>query len=135
MFTNITELDMTASIFKNWTTVVRFVLSFPLLATLAMPDASIFQDDDPDGPEISYPPPSRLVHIKISCGYETETVSWICKGSLIPNIQTVEAESKIDSSALAKLLRSLGGSLRHLIIYIDSRRTFLISGSQRQNIF
>jgi len=37
----------------------------------------------------------------------------------------VEAESQIDSNVLAKLLRSLGGSLRHLIIHIDSSRAFL----------
>jgi len=32
----------------------------------------------------------------------------------------VEAESQIDSNVLARLLRSLSGSLRHLIIHIDS---------------
>ena len=121
-FANIIELDMTGSIFETWTTVVRFVSSFPLLATLAMPFASTSQDDDPD----AYPPPGRLVHIRFASGCGTETISWICKGSPIPNIQTVEAQSKIDSSAVAKLLRSLGGSLRHLIIHIDSRRAFLI---------
>ena len=133
-FTNITELDMTGSLFENWTTVVRVVSSFPLLATLAMPCTSTLQDDDPDGPEISYPLPGHLVHIKLAFGCETETVRWICKGSPIPNIQTVEAESKIDSSALAKLLKSLGGSLRHLTIHIDSSRMFLISGLRRQNL-
>ena len=117
---------MTGSLFDNWTTVVRFVSSFPLLARLAMPCTSNFKDEDPNGPEISYPPPGRLVYIKLTSGCETETVSWICKGSRIPDIRTVEAESKIDSSALAELPRSLGGSLRHLIIHIDSRRAFLI---------
>jgi len=121
--TNITELDMTGSIFENWTAVVRVVSKFPLLVTLAMPST---QDDDgldgPDGPGTSYPPPSHLIHIKLVSGCETETVSWICRGSPIPNIQTVEAESKIDSSALAKLLRSLGRRLHHLIIHIDSNR-------------
>ena len=125
-FANIIELDMTASLFENWITVVRFVSNFPLLAKLAMPCTSTSQDDDPNGPEISYPPPGRLVHIKLTSGCETETVNWICKESPIPDIRTVEAESKIDSSALAKLLTSLGGSLRHLIIHIDSRRAFLI---------
>ena len=126
-FTNIKELDMTGSIFENWTTVVRVVSSFPLLAILVMPCTSNFQDDNLDGPEISYPLPSRLVHIKLASGCETETVSWIRKGSPIPDIQTVEAESVIDSNVLAKLLRSLGGGLRHLIIHIDSTRAFLIS--------
>ena len=125
-FTNIIELDMTASLFENWTTVVRFVSSFPLLAKLAMPCTSTSQDDDPNGPEISYPLPGHLVHINLASGCETETVSWICKGTPISDIRTVEAESEIDSSALSKLLRSLGGSLRHLIIHIDSGRAFLI---------
>ena len=132
-FTNIIELDMTGSTFKNWITVVLVVSTFPLLARLAMPCTSTLQNDDPNGPDISYPPPGHLVYIKLASGCETETVSWICKGSPTPNIQTVEAESKIDSSALAKLLGSLGGGLRHLIIHIDSRRAFLISGSRRQN--
>ena len=87
-----------------------------------MPRTVLFQDDGPDDPEISYPPPSRLVHTKLASGCEAETVSWIRKGSPIPNIQIVEAESAIDSSVLATLLRSLGGGLRHLIIYIDSNR-------------
>jgi len=125
-FTNIIELDMTGSIFQNWTAVVRVVSSFPLLATLAMPITDTLQDDDNldslNRPGISYPPPSHLVHIKLASGCETETVGWILRGSPIPNIQTVEAESKIDSNALAKLLRSLGGRLRHLIIHIDSNR-------------
>jgi hypothetical protein len=82
-----------------------------------MPRLVTFQDDDP---EISCPPPSRLVHIKLASGCEKETVGWIRKGSPIPNIHTVEAESGIDSNVLAKLLRSLGGDLRHLIIHIDS---------------
>jgi len=119
-FTNINELDMTGSIFENWTTVVRVVSSFPFLATLAMPCTCPFQvhddPDDPDDPEVSYPPPSRLVHIKLASGCETETVSWICRESPIPNIGTVEVGSKIDSNVLATLLRSLGGELRHLII-------------------
>jgi hypothetical protein len=138
-FTNINELDMTGSTFENWNAVVRIVSSFPLLATLAMPSTTTFQDDgDPDshdGPEVLYPPPSRLVHIKLASGCETETVSWIRKGSPIPNIQTVEAESEIDSNVLAKLLRSLGGRLRHLIIHIDSCREFLVPGSRCQNLF
>ena len=134
-FTNIKELDMTGSIFENWTTVVRVVSSFPLLATLVMPCTSNFQDDNLDGPEISYPPPSRLVHIKLAGGCERETVSWIRKGSPIPDIQTVEAESLIDSNVLAKLLRSLGGGLRHLIIHIDSGRAFSFLASRRQNSF
>jgi len=126
-FTNITELDMTGSLLQNWTAVVRVVSSFPLLVTLAMPITNAFQDDDgidgPDGPGISYPPPpSHLVHIKLASECDTETVSWIRKGSPIPDIQTVEAESKIDSNVLAKLLRSLGGRLRHLVIHIDSNR-------------
>jgi len=126
-FTNINQLDMTGSVFENWTAVVRVISNFPLLATLAMPITAIFQDDEglngPDGPRISYPPhPSHLVHIKLASGCETETVGWILRGSPIPNIQTVEAESKIDPNALAKLLRSLGGRLRHLTIHIDSNR-------------
>jgi hypothetical protein len=134
-FTNINELDMTGSIFENWTTVACIVLGFPLLATLAMPCTSSSQDGDgPNGPEVSYPPPpSRLVHIKLASGCEAETVSWICRGSPIPNIQTVEAESKIDSKVLARLLRLLGGSMRHLIIHIDSNRAFLVLGSRCQN--
>jgi hypothetical protein len=36
-FANIEELDMTGSIFEDWTTVIRVVSSFPFLATLAMP--------------------------------------------------------------------------------------------------
>jgi hypothetical protein len=136
-FTNINELDMTGSTFESWTTVVRVVSGFPLLATLAMPCTSTFQDDDgPNGSEVSYPPPpSRLVHIKLASGCETETVSWICRGSPIPNIQTVEAESKIDSNVPARLLRLLDGSLRHLIIHIDSNRAFLVLGSRSQNSF
>jgi len=128
-FTNINELDMTGSGFENWTAVIRIVSSFPLLATLAMPITATFQDDDsldgPDGPIVSYPPPpSHLVHIKLASGCETETVGWIRRGSPMPNIQTVEAESKIDSNVLAKLLRSLGGRLRHLAIHIDSNRAW-----------
>jgi hypothetical protein len=134
--TNINELDMTGSTFENWTTVVQFVSSFPYLATLTMPSTTTFQDDDsPDGHEVSYPPPSRLVHIKLTSGCETETVSWICRGSPIPNIQTVEAQGNIDSNVLAKLLRSLGGRLRHLIIPIGSSRAFLILGSRLQDSF
>jgi hypothetical protein len=127
-FTNINELDMTGSKFENWTTVVRVVSSFPFLATLAMPrDICAFLDDDsPNSPEIRYPPPDRLVHIKLASGCDTETVSWVCTGSPIPNIQTVEAESEIDSKVLARLLRSLGRRLRHLIIHIDANRAFLV---------
>jgi hypothetical protein len=122
-FANIKELDMTESIFEDWTTVIRVISSFPFLATLAMPRTAVFQDDDP---KISYPPPNRLVNIKLASGCEAETVSWIRKGSPIPSIQTVEAEGKIDSNVLAKLLRSLGGSLQHLIIHINRRRAFLL---------
>ncbi len=121
-FTNIKELDMTGSDFEDWTTVVHMISSFPFLATLAMPDIDTFQGDGPDRPEISYPPPSRLVHIKLAFGSRAEMVGWIRKGSPIPNIQTVEAESGVDSDVLAKLLRSLGGGLRHLIIHIGSHR-------------
>ena len=131
-FTNITELDMTASTFEGWTTVVRVISSFTFLAILAMPRIVPYQDD---GPEISYPPPSRLVHIKLASGCEKETVGWIRKGSQIPNIQTVEAESGIDSNVLAELLRSLGGDLRRLVIHIDSSRAFFIWGPCRQNLF
>jgi hypothetical protein len=140
LFTNISQLDMTESIFENWTSVFRLVSSFPFLATLAMPRTSTLQDDNddnrPDGPEISdLPPPSRLVHIKLVSGCTRETVSWICTGSPIPNIQTVEADKKIDPSVLARLLRLLGGRLRHLIIYIDSTRAFLVLRSRGQNLF
>jgi len=131
-FANIKELDMTGSIFEDWTTVIRVISSFPFLATLAMPRTAAFQDD---GPKVSYPPPSRLVHIKLASGCETETVRWIRSGSPIPSIQTVEAESQIDSNVLAKLLRSLGGSLQHLIMHINSRRAFLPLGSRRQTYF
>ena len=130
-FANITELDMTGSTFQGWNTVVRFISSFAFLAILAMPRIVTFQDD---GPEISYPPPTRLVHIKLAPGCEKETVDWIRKGSQIPNIQTVEAASGIDSNVLAELLRSLGGDLRHLIIRIDSCRAFHIWGSRRQKL-
>ena len=132
MFASIKELDMTGSTFEDWTTVVRVISSFTFLTILAMPRIVTFRDD---GPEISYSPPSRLVHIKLASGCEKETVGWIRKGSPIPNIQTVEAESGIDSNVLAKLLRSLGGDLRHLIIHIDSSRAFLIWGSRRQHLF
>jgi hypothetical protein len=132
-FTNINELDMTLSMFEDWTTVVRIVSSFPFLATLAMP-YGIWTFEHDDDPEIPHPPPpSCLVHIKLASGCETQMVSWICTGSPIPNIQTVEAESKVDSYVLAKLLRSLGGRLRHLIIHIDLRCAFLILGSRRHN--
>ena len=133
-FTNIKELDMTGSIFEDWTTVVRVISSFPFLATLAMPNIDTFPGDGPDGPEISYPPPSRLVHIKLASGCGAETVGWICKGSPIPNIQTVEAESRVDSNVLAELLRSLGGGLRHLIIHIDSHRAFSHFGLTLSNL-
>ncbi len=123
-FTNIKELDMTGSNFEDWTTVVHMISGFPFLATLAMPDIDTFQGDGPDSPEISYPPPSGLVHIKLASGCGAETVGWIRKGPPIPNIQTVEADSGVDSNVLAKLLRSLGGGLRHLIIHIDSHRGF-----------
>ena len=122
-FANIQELDMTGSTFEDWTTVVRVISSFPFLATLAMPRTATFRDDSP---EVSYPPPSRLAHIKLAPGCETETVSWIRKGPT-PNIRTVEAESKINSNILAKLLRLLAGSLQHLIIYIDLGSAFLPS--------
>jgi hypothetical protein len=135
-FTNIKELDMTGSTFENWTAVVRIVSSFPFLSTLAMPSTDTFEDNGgPDGPEVSYPPPGRLVHIKLASGCEMETVSWIREGSPMPNIQTVEAKSEIDSNVLAKLLRSLGGRLWRLIIHIDSRRAFLILGSRRQDSY
>ena len=135
-FANIKELDMTGSIFEDWTTVVHVISSFPFLARLAMPRTVVlFQDDGPDDPEISYPPPSRLVHIKLTSGCETETVSVIRKGSPIPNIQTVEAESEINSKVLATLLRSLGGGLRHLIIYIGPSCAFSHLGSRRQILF
>src|SRR5258706_5056468 len=136
-FTNTKELDMTGSIFRDWTTVVHVISSFPFLATLAtpqiaMPKTNTFQGD---GPEISYPPPSHLVHIKLASGCEAETVGWIRKGSPIPNIQTVEAERGVDSNVLAKLLRSLGGGLRRLIIHIGSHRAFSHLGSRRQIFF
>ena len=124
-FVNIKELDMTGSTFKDWNTAVRVISSFTFLAILAMPRIVPFQDD---GPEISYPPPSRLVHMKLASGCEKETVSWIRKGSQIPNIQTVEAESGISSNVLVELLRSLGGGLRRLVIHIDSCRAFFIWG-------
>jgi len=134
-FANITELDMTGSIFEDWTTVVHVISRFPFLATLAMPRtanfSATFYDDEP---EISYPPPRHLRHIKLASGCETETVRWIRKGLPMPDIQTVEAESQIDSNVLAKLLRSLGGSLQHLIIHIDPSRAFLISFWHR-NLF
>ena len=123
-FTNIKELDMTGSIFGDWTTVAHVISSFPFLAALAMPNTNTFQGDGPGGPEISYPPLSRLAHIKLTSGCEAETVDWICKGSPIPSIQTVEAGSGVDSNVLERLLRSLGGGLRHLIIHIDSHRAF-----------
>jgi len=136
-FANIKELDMTGSIFEEWTTVVRIISSFPLLSTLAMPRmaafrTATFQDDHY---EISYPPPRHLAHIKLASGCETETVSWIRNGSPIPDIQTVEAESQIGSNVLAKLLGSLGGSLRHLIIHIDSSRAFLQLSPRSQGLF
>ena len=121
-FANIKELDMTGSLLEDWTTIVRVISSFPLLSTLAMPCMTSFDDDHS---EISYPPPRRLAHIKLAHGCETETVDWIRKGSPIPDIQTVEAVNLIDSDVLSELLRSLGGSLRHLIIYIDLFRAFL----------
>ena len=133
-FTNIKELDMTRSDFEDWTTVVRMISGFPFLTTLAMPDTDYFQGDGPDSPEISYPPPSRLVHIKLASGCEAETVGWIRKGSPIPNIQIVEAESGIDSTILAKLLGSLGGGLRHLIIHIGSYRAFSHFGLASSNL-
>jgi hypothetical protein len=130
-FTNLRELDMIGSTFENWAAVVRVVSSSPFLTTLAMPSISTIHDDDgPEGTEISYPPPpNRLVHLMLASGCETETVNWICKESPIPNIRTVEAESGTDSKVLAKLLRSLGGKLRHLIIHSE----FLVLGSLRQN--
>ena len=133
-FTNIKELDLTGSDFIDWTTVVRMISGFPFLTTLAMPDTENFQGDGPDSSEISYPPPSHLVHIKLTSGCEAETVGWIRKGSPIPNIQTVEAESGVDSNVLAKLLRSLGGGLRHLIIHIDSLRAFSHFGLTSSNL-
>ena len=113
---------MTDSIFEDWTTLIHVISSFPLLTTLAMPRVAYIQDD---GPKILYPPPSRLVNIKLASGCEAETVCWIQKGSPIPSIQTVEAGSKIDPSVLAKLLRSLGGSLQHLNIYVDQCCAYL----------
>ena len=133
-FANIKELDMTGSTFEDWTTVVRVISSFPFLARLAMPRTAPFRDDSPDDPEISYSLPSRLVHIKLASGCETETVSWICKGSQTSNIQTVEVESEIDLNLLATLLRSLGGGLRHLIIYIDSICAFSHFGLASSNL-
>ena len=121
-FANIKELDMAESIFEDWTTVICIISSFSFLTTLAMPRTVAAQDD---GPKVSYPPPSRLVNIKLAFGCETETINWICTGSPIPSIQTVEAGSRVDLNALARLLRSLGGSLRHLIIHIDSDGAFL----------
>ena len=133
-FTNIKELDMTGSDFEDWTTVVRIISGFPFLTTLAMPDTDTLQDGL-DNLEISYPPPpSRLVHIKLTSGCEAETVGWIRKGSPIPNIQTVEAGSGVDSNVLVKLLRSLGGGLRHLIIRIDSHRAFSHYGLASSNL-
>ena len=134
-FANIKELDMTGSIFEDWTTVVHVISSFPFLSRLAMPSIATFHDDGPDDPEISYPPPSRLVYIKLAPGCEAETVRWIHRGSPIPNIQTVEAGSQIDSKVLAELLRSLGGGLRHLVIHIDPSRASLIWASLRQILF
>ena len=122
-FANIRELDMAESIFEDWTTVIRIISSFPFLTTLAMPRTVAAQDD---GPKISYPPPSRLVNIKLAFGCESGTVNWICTGSPIPNIQTVEAEGQIDPNVLVRLLRSLSGSLRHLIIHIGSGCAFLL---------
>jgi len=121
-FANIKELDMTGSIGEDWTTFVRVISGFPLLSTLAMPCITSFDDDLSD---ISYPPPRCLAHIKLAHRCETETVDWIREGSPIPDIQTVEAVNQIESNVLAKLLRSLGGSLRHLIIYFDLIRAFL----------
>jgi len=131
-FANIKELDMTGSIFEDWMTVVRVISSFPLLSTFAMPRTLGFLDDHS---EVSYPPPRRLAHIKLAFGCETETVSWIHKRSPIPDIQTVEAESQINSNVLEKLLRSLGGNLRHLIIHIDSDRAFLQLSPRSQGLF
>jgi hypothetical protein len=138
-FTNLTELDLMGSIFENWTAVVSVLSSSPFLTTLAMPSISTTHDGDspdgPDGPEISYPPPpSRLEHIILAPGCETETINWICRASPIPNIQGVEAQSEVDSNMLAKLLRSLGGNLRHLMIHISPNRAFLVLGSRRQNL-
>ena len=121
-FVNIKELDMSESVFEDWTTVFRVISSFPLLTTLAMPRTAYIQDNSP---EISYPPPSCLINIKLAFGCAAETVSWIQKGSPIPSIQTVEAESQIDPNVLAKLLKSLGGSLQHLVIHIKRGRAFL----------
>ena len=121
-FTNIKELDMAGSIFESWTAVIRVISNFPDLTTLAMPYVDAFQEDTP---EVSYPPPIHLINIKLALGCEAETVNWICTGSPIPSIQTVEAGSRIDLNALARLLRTLGGSLRHLIIHIDLDGVFL----------
>ena len=130
-FANIKELDMSRSIFEDWTAVVQVISSFPFLAVLAMPHVATSRDDSP---EISYPPPSRLVHIKLASGCETETVRWIRKGSAISTIQTVEAESEIGSNVLATLLRSLGGGLRHLVIHIDSKGAFSHFGLASSNL-
>src|SRR5258706_8271553 len=138
-FTNIKELDMTGSIFRDWITVVHVISSFPFLSTLAMPKIAMpktntFQGDGPDGPEISYPPPSRLVHIQLASGCEAETAGWIRKGSPIPNIQTVEVGSNVDSNVLARLLRSLGGGLRHLVIHIGPYCAFSHFGPTSSNL-
>ena len=130
-FTNIKELDMTGSKFENWTTVARIISGFPSLVTLAMPNTVTFRGDG----HISYPPPSRLVHIKLASGCEAETVGWIRRGSPIPNIQIVEAERGVNSNVLARLLRSLGRDLRHLIIHIGSYSAFSHLGSRRQFLF
>jgi len=103
-FANFKELDMTGSLVEDWTTFVHVISSSPLLSTLAMPSVTYFEDDHS---EISYPPPRRLAHIKPAHGCETETVDWIRKGSPIPDIQTVEAESQIGLNVLAKLLGHL----------------------------
>jgi len=136
-FTNLNELDMMGSIFENWTAVVRVISSSPFIATLALPSIPTpHHDNGPDGPEISYPPhPSHLVHIILAPGCSTEAVDWICRESPIPNIQAVEAQSEVDSKALAKLLRSIGGSLQHLMIHMSPNRAFLALGSCRQNLF
>ena len=121
-FANITELDMVGTLWQSWTTAIRMISIFPALTTLAMPDVDYCQEDDP---KVSYPPPIHLTNIKLAMGCETETVNWICMGSPIPSIQTVETRSQIDLNAVARLLRSLGGSLRHLVIHIDSESAFL----------
>ena len=105
------------------------ISGFPFLATLATPDVVNLDSDSPGilcppPGRIMHTPPSRLVHIKLASGCKAEAVGWICKGSPIPDIQTVETEYGMDSMVLEKLFRTLGGGLRHLIIHIGSYCAF-----------